>query len=141
MKKLAIIASSLMLFASAASAQNILGGILNSIGGGNVGEAIGNVLSSVTGAGFDALDAAVAALFPAPPTHSETLLTNARQADAASRALTAVRAALDALRGGMTPDVVLTETESASNALGELTGRTARDDMVARIFERFCVGK
>ena len=43
--------------------------------------------------------------------------------------------------GGVTPDVVLTEVEAASNALGELTGRTAREDMVARIFERFCVGK
>jgi len=98
-------------------------------------------LSSVTGEGFDALEAAVAKLFPAPPPQSGTLLTNARQADAVTRALSAVRAALDALRGGMTPDVVLTEVEAASNALGELTGRTAREDMVARIFERFCVGK
>ena len=39
------------------------------------------------------------------------------------------------------PDVVLTEVEQAQTALGELTGRTAREDMVARIFERFCVGK
>lgn len=98
-------------------------------------------LSSVTGEGFDALEAAVAALFPAPPAQSGTLLTNARQAEAVERALAAVRAALGALRGGMTPDVVLTEVEAASNALGELTGRTAREDMVARIFERFCVGK
>ncbi len=98
-------------------------------------------LSNVTGEGFDALEAAVAALFPAPPAESGTLLTNARQADAVSRARDAVRSALDALRGGMTPDVVLTEAEAASNALGELTGRTAREDMVARIFERFCVGK
>ena len=44
-------------------------------------------------------------------------------------------------RSGMTPDVVLTEVEQAQAALGELTGRTAREDMVARIFERFCVGK
>ena len=51
------------------------------------------------------------------------------------------RAAKDALQSGMTPDVVLTEVEQAENALGELTGRTAREDMVARIFERFCVGK
>ena len=98
-------------------------------------------LSNLTGEGFDALEAAVAALYPAPPPSGGTLLTNARQADAVSRALDAVRAALGALRGGMTPDVVLTEAEAASAALGELTGRTAREDMVARIFERFCVGK
>ena len=98
-------------------------------------------LSNATGEGFDELEAAVAKLFPALPPQSGTLLTNARQADAATRSLASVRAALDALRGGMTPDVVLTEVEAASNALGELTGRTAREDMVARIFERFCVGK
>ncbi|MBE7003066.1 MAG: tRNA uridine-5-carboxymethylaminomethyl(34) synthesis GTPase MnmE [Ruminococcaceae bacterium] len=98
-------------------------------------------LSNVTGAGYDALEAAVARLFPAPPAQGGTLLTNARQADAVTRALASVREALAALRGGMTPDVVLTEAEAAANALGELTGRTAREDMVARIFERFCVGK
>ena len=98
-------------------------------------------LSSLTGEGLDELEAAVRALFPAPPPESGTLLTNARQAEAVTRALTSVRAALEALRGGMTPDTVLTEVEGASKALGELTGRTAREDMVARIFERFCVGK
>ena len=98
-------------------------------------------LSSLTGEGFDSLEAAVAKLFPTPPAQGGTLLTNARQAEAVTRTLDAVRAALSALRGGMTPDVVLTEVEAASSALGELTGRTAREDMVARIFERFCVGK
>jgi len=106
---------------------------------GGSGEGI--AVSSVTGAGFEELETAVAALFPAPPPADGTLLTNARQADAVSRALAAVRAALAALRGGMTPDVVLTEAEAASAALGELTGRTAREDMVERIFSRFCVGK
>ena len=98
-------------------------------------------LSSLTGEGVEELEAAVAALFPTLPPSSGTLLTNARQADAVSRALASVQAALDALKSGVTPDVVLTECEAASAALGELTGRTARDDMVERIFERFCVGK
>jgi hypothetical protein len=53
MKKIVVILGSLMLFASAASAQNILGGILNSVAGGNVGEAVGNVLSSVVGSSVD----------------------------------------------------------------------------------------
>ena len=55
--------------------------------------------------------------------------------------MNAVRAAHEALTAGLTPDVVLTEAEGALDALGELTGRTAREDMVTRIFERFCVGK
>jgi len=97
-------------------------------------------LSSVTHEGFEALEAAIRMLYPAPKGDT-SLVTNARQADVIRRALDSVRAAKDALQSGMTPDVVLTEVEQAENALGELTGRTAREDMVARIFERFCVGK
>ena len=97
-------------------------------------------VSSVTHEGFDELAEAVCALYPALKENG-TLLTNARQADAVQRALASVRAAKDALLSGMTPDVVLTEAEQAMTALGELTGRTAREDMVSRIFERFCVGK
>ena len=97
-------------------------------------------LSSVTHEGFDMLEETVRRLYPAPQ-NGGTLLTNARQAEAVDRAVQSVRAAKDALISGMTPDVVLTEVEQALAALGELTGRTAREDMVARIFERFCVGK
>lgn len=42
---------------------------------------------------------------------------------------------------GATPDIVLTETEGAMAALGELTGRSIREDVTNRIFQRFCVGK
>ena len=35
----------------------------------------------------------------------------------------------------------LTDAEDALEALGELTGRTAREEIVGRIFSRFCVGK
>ena len=42
---------------------------------------------------------------------------------------------------GVTPDAVLTEAENAMSALGELTGKTTREDVTNRIFSRFCVGK
>lgn len=41
----------------------------------------------------------------------------------------------------MTPDAVLVDLEAAMDALGEVTGRTMREDITNRIFERFCVGK
>ena len=88
-----------------------------------------------------ALEQAVAKCFAADAPISGTLVTNARQAEAIGRAEAAIRGAREALEFGMTPDVILTEIESAQNALGELTGRTAHSDMVSRIFERFCVGK
>lgn len=97
-------------------------------------------VSSLTHEGFDALAEVIASLYPAPPPNT-ALVTSVRQAEAVERAIGSVRAAKDALLAGMTPDVVLTEVEQAQTFLGELTGRTAREDMVARIFERFCVGK
>ena len=99
-------------------------------------------LSSVTGEGLEDLGNAVAALFPAgDPGEAGSLLTDRRQEDAARRALDAVRRALEALETGMTPDAVLTDAEEALDALGELTGRTAKEEIVSRIFSRFCVGK
>ena len=98
-------------------------------------------ISSVTGEGLDKLEDTVRALFPMPAAPAGEILTNARQFDAVSRALEAMKAAGDAMRLGCTPDIVLTETETAMAALGELTGRTVREEVTNRIFERFCVGK
>jgi len=98
-------------------------------------------LSARTGQGLDGLEAAVAELFPAGKTPPGRMLANARQAEAVSRAPRFLRGAREALESGLTPDVVLTDAEGALNALGELTGRTLREDLTARIFERFCVGK
>ena len=47
----------------------------------------------------------------------------------------------DALEAGLSPDAVVADVEEAMSALGELTGRTVSEDVTARIFERFCVGK
>ena len=76
-----------------------------------------------------------------PDAPAGEILTNARQFEAVSRALESLTAASQALAIGCTPDIVLTETEAAMSALGELTGRTVRDEVTNRIFERFCVGK
>ena len=98
-------------------------------------------VSSVTGEGLEALERAVAARFPAGEVPPGQVLTNARQAEAVRRAAGFLRTAREALEDGLTPDAALTDAEGALSALGELTGRTLREDLVARIFERFCVGK
>ncbi len=99
-------------------------------------------ISAQTGAGLEELAAAIAQIFPTGG-QEETgeVLTNLRQAQAAQRALEGVQAARQGQEAGMTPDAVLTDVERALAALGELTGRTVREDVTARIFERFCVGK
>ena len=99
-------------------------------------------LSSVAPGGLRLLEEAVARIFPAgDPGEAGGLLTDQRQEDAARRALDAVERAKAALDAGMTPDAVLTDAEEALDALGELTGRTAKEEIVSRIFSRFCVGK
>ena len=70
-----------------------------------------------------------------------SILTNARQYDACRRAYVAMLESLKGLKLGQTPDAVLTDVEAAMEAMGEVTGATVREDITARIFERFCVGK
>ena len=98
-------------------------------------------VSSVTGEGIDALEKAIGDVFPLPDVPAGEILTNARHAEAITRALESIKAAVEALDSGATPDIVLTESENAMAALGELDGRTVREDVTARIFSRFCVGK
>ena len=97
-------------------------------------------VSAVTGEGLDALRRAVEALYPAGAEQGQ-LLTNARQYEAVTRAAEAVARARAALEDGLTPDAVLADAEAALSALGELNGKSVREDLVETIFSRFCVGK
>ena len=98
-------------------------------------------VSALTGAGLETLEQAVADLFPAGDAPDGAILTNQRQQEAVLRARRAIGRAEEALRSGMTADAVLSDAEEALSALGELTGRTAGEEIVSRIFQRFCVGK
>ncbi|MBR7081569.1 MAG: tRNA uridine-5-carboxymethylaminomethyl(34) synthesis GTPase MnmE [Oscillospiraceae bacterium] len=100
------------------------------------------VISAETGEGIDTLCAVIKREFDGGiPAAAGEILTNARQAECVSRAVSGIRDARAAMERGVTPDAVLTCVEDAISALGELTGRTMREDVVSRIFERFCVGK
>lgn len=100
------------------------------------------VVSAAEGAGLDALDRMVAELFPTGSGEGGgVFLTNERQYAAAGRAKESLLRAREGLETGLPPDLLLTDVEEAMGALGELTGRTVREDVTARIFQRFCVGK
>ena len=94
-----------------------------------------------TGQGLDQLADMVDAMFEGEMPCDGSILTNARQYDAIRRAYEAMGSAMKALKLGLTPDAVLTDVEAAMEAMGEVTGATVREDITARIFERFCVGK
>ena len=95
----------------------------------------------VTRRGLDELEKEIEKLFPMPQVPAGEILTNLRHAQAVSAALESISAAMEAMELGCTPDIVLTETETAMGALGELSGRSIREDVTNRIFQRFCVGK
>jgi len=99
-------------------------------------------ISARTGAGLEELEQAAQDLLAGEqPRDPGEVLTNARQFDAVTRAEAAVGRALTALESGLTPDAALTDAEEALSALGELDGRSLREDLVEAIFSRFCVGK
>ena len=94
-----------------------------------------------TGEGLDHLTDLVDTLFEGDTPCDGSVLTNARQYDAVRRAYNAIQRALFGFRQGLTPDMVLIDIEEAMESMGEVTGGTVREDITARIFERFCVGK
>ena len=94
-----------------------------------------------TGEGLGQLSDTIEVMFEGDVPCDGSILTNTRQASAIRRAYDSMCAALDGLKLGLTPDAVLTDVEEAMSAMGEVTGATVREDITARIFERFCVGK
>ena len=94
-----------------------------------------------TGEGLGQLADVVDELFAGNTPCDGSILTNARQFDAIARAYESMLRGLQGLQLGLTPDAVLTDIECAMEAMGEVTGATVREDITARIFERFCVGK
>ena len=93
------------------------------------------------GTGLELLPEVLEEMFGGGMPCDGSILTNARQYDACRRAYEAMLESLKGLELGQTPDAVLTDVEAAMEAMGEVTGATVREDITARIFERFCVGK
>lgn len=98
-------------------------------------------ISAKNGDGLEQLADAVDTMFAGNTPCDGSILTNTRQYDAIRRAYESMLQALQGLQLGLTPDAVLIDVEAAMEAMGEVTGATVREDITARIFERFCVGK
>ena len=97
--------------------------------------------SLTTREGLDKLADVLDEMFAGELPCDGSILTNARQFDACRRAYESMLESMKGLQLGQTPDAVLIDIEAAMEAMGEVTGATVREDITARIFERFCVGK
>ena len=101
-------------------------------------------LSAVTGAGFPDFIAALAARCTAAggAPESAPIALNIRHRDALEKAAQHLDIAARHVRSGSGfLDRVALEIRTALDALGEITGLTATEDILERIFSRFCVGK
>ena len=100
-------------------------------------------VSCLTGGGIEKLKDAIKELIWSGEIKSEMLqvMINSRHQDALNRARAAAGRAAEALRGGATLDLVALDLRIAVNAVGEIVGKTATEDLLDSIFSQFCIGK
>ncbi|HEY3808739.1 MAG TPA: tRNA uridine-5-carboxymethylaminomethyl(34) synthesis GTPase MnmE [Steroidobacteraceae bacterium] len=98
-------------------------------------------VSALTGAGFDALAAHLKASMGFEPDGAGALAARARHLDALTEVQQHLGSAADQLSGRSAPELVAEELKRAQQALGEIVGPQSSEELLGRIFARFCVGK
>lgn len=98
------------------------------------------VVSALTGAGLKALLDRLADAIGALAGEENEVAARSRHVEALELAAGALeRASTIAAQGE--PELVAEELANAQEALGSITGRVTRDDLLGRIFSSFCIGK
>ena len=97
----------------------------------------------LSGQGIEALKDAIKELVWSGEIKAEMLqvMINSRHQDALNRARASARMTIDALRGGATLELAAMDLRIAVNAVGEIVGKTATEDLLDSIFSQFCIGK
>ena len=97
----------------------------------------------LTGKGIEALKDAIKNLVWSGEIKSEMLqvMINSRHQDALNRAREASQRSIAALRAGATLELAALDLRIAVNAVGEIVGQTATEDLLDMIFSQFCIGK
>ena len=100
------------------------------------------LISALTGAGLETLREAILSALELQRIGEETpTLTHQRHIQAVETAKRALEQARDALMQGYPPDLIAVDLRTAWLALGTITGETADETLVQRIFREFCIGK
>ena len=97
----------------------------------------------LSGQGIEALKDSIKELVWSGEIRAEMLqvMINSRHQDALTRARAATQRTLDVLRAGETLELAAGELRIAVNAVGEIVGKTATEDLLDSIFSQFCIGK
>jgi tRNA modification GTPase len=100
------------------------------------------VTSAATGSGLDALRSAIARALRDRPHESDLPAgTAARCRGSLGRAEAALRSAVESLTSGGGDELIAFDLRLAIDELGKVVGATVTDDILDRIFRRFCIGK
>lgn len=97
--------------------------------------------SAITGEGIQALRERIIQLASGGAASEPGMLTNLRQHQAVSTAVSALNDAAQANLGGVPHEMILLDLYRALWALDSLTGQTTPDDVLNLIFSTFCIGK
>jgi tRNA modification GTPase len=100
-------------------------------------------VSCLSGQGIEQLKDAIKELVWSGKIKAEMLqvMINSRHQDALNRARAGTLRTIDALRGDATLELVALDLRIAVNAVGEIVGKTATEDLLDSIFSQFCIGK
>lgn len=72
---------------------------------------------------------------------NQLLITNTRHEEALINALDSLLKAQQSLNDNLSLDLVCLDLKDAWNSLGKITGETSSEEIVDRIFSKFCLGK
>lgn len=97
--------------------------------------------SAVTGDGLDALRRAIAGVLERPGDGDAVASTSARCRGSLADAAVALSGAADAVESGAGDELVAVDLRQALDDLGRVVGEVVTDDILDRIFSRFCIGK
>ncbi|MGI9068251.1 MAG: tRNA uridine-5-carboxymethylaminomethyl(34) synthesis GTPase MnmE [Pyrinomonadaceae bacterium] len=98
--------------------------------------------SALTGEGLEPLTAAI--LEPFGSVDSEAvglLITDSRHYDLLRRAQSSLEESITLLGQNASEEIILVGLHNALKFLGEITGETTAEDILAQIFSTFCIGK
>jgi tRNA modification GTPase len=97
----------------------------------------------LSGKGIEALKDAIKEKMWAGEIRAEMLqvMINSRHQEALGRARTATQRTIDALKADETLELVAMDLRIATNAVGEIVGKTTTEDLLDSIFSQFCIGK
>ena len=70
-----------------------------------------------------------------------TMIAHAHQKTSLEKAGECLKRASRGAQAGMMPEIIALELREALDFIGEITGKTSNEDILARIFSRFCIGK